>query len=43
MLVAGQRSKDIAVFSIDSDGIPSYNNKKYTFPGEPVCIEFLND
>ena len=43
MLVAGQRSKDIAVFSIDSDGIPSYNNKKYIFPGEPVCIEFLND
>jgi len=43
MLVAGQRSKNIAIFSIDSHGVPSYINKKYIFPGEPVCIEFFNN
>ena len=42
MLVAGQRSKNIAVFSINPKGIPIYTKRIYEFPGEPVCIEFLN-
>ena len=42
MLIAGQKSKDIAVFLINKNGTISYKNKRYSFPGEPVCIEFLD-
>ena len=42
MLVAGQRSKNIAVLPINQNGIPEDKNLLYEFPGEPVCIEFLD-
>ena len=42
MLVAGQRSKNIEVLSINKNGIPEDKNLLYNFPGEPVCIEFLD-
>ncbi|WP_372794246.1 lactonase family protein [Pontiella sp.] len=43
LLVGGQRSCDIAVFSIDTQtGHLSFTGQKMDFPGEPVCFEFLN-
>ena len=43
LLIAGQRSQDIAIFSLNSDGIPENLCHRYSFPGEPICIEFLDE
>ncbi|MAS98630.1 MAG: hypothetical protein CMF29_06885 [Kiritimatiellaceae bacterium] len=43
LLIAGQRSQDIVIFSLNSDGIPKTLCHRYSFPGEPICIEFLDE
>lgn len=41
MLVGGQGSHDIAIFSIDQDtGKLTFTGKKVPFEGSPICIEF---
>ena len=42
LLVGGQRSRDIAVFSIDpGTGLLEHTGMKTAFEGEPICFEFL--
>jgi 6-phosphogluconolactonase len=43
LLIAGQRSNNIAIFSLNPDGIPDALCHHYPFPGEPICIEFLDE
>ena len=41
LLVAGKRSQDIAIFSINpATGKLTFTGKKVPFPGTPICIEF---
>lgn len=41
MLVGGQTSHDIAIFSIDTEtGKLTFTGKKIAFEGSPICIEF---
>lgn len=41
MIIAGQRSENLAVFSLDKNGLPNLK-ETYLFPGEPVCVEFVD-
>jgi 6-phosphogluconolactonase len=42
MLVGGQGSHDIAIFSVNPEtGTLTFTNKKIPFEGSPICIEFL--
>lgn len=40
LIVAGQRSQDIAVLQLSANGTPRFSGHRYSFPGEPVCIAF---
>lgn len=40
LVIAGQRSQDIAVLQLSANGTPRLSGHRYTFPGEPVCIAF---
>jgi 6-phosphogluconolactonase len=40
LIIAGQRSHDLAVLQLSTNGIPRFSGHRYSFPGEPVCIAF---
>jgi len=43
MLVGGQKSRDIAIFSVDTEtGLIQFTGNKVQFEGGPICFEFLD-
>ena len=43
LVIAGQRSQDIVVLSVDKNGMPGNMINRYAFPGEPICLEFFEE